>query len=238
MKNYDKSFFKRCEMSFQKKQLGKIENFSFYEKKNFMGAPLYVAKIDTDLQNSFWVFGNEENQVFYDCMTSGSPAAYNDYLGSLVKITPGLLTDYAAPPRGGKKYHAFICHSSDDKVSFVKPLVDELTNLGFHIWYDEFCIPIGKSLRQEIDRGLRSSRYGIIVFSKSFLKKGWANYELDGLVELNLSTKRSVLIPIWYGLDKKDVRKFSPPLSDLNALVTSHLEFDQIVKSISGILRE
>jgi hypothetical protein len=37
-----------------------------------------------------------------------------------------------------KKYDAFICHASEDKDNFVRPLVNFLTDLGADIWYDEF----------------------------------------------------------------------------------------------------
>ena len=149
-----------------------------------------------------------------------------------------MITNYTEPPKGRKKYHAFICHASEDKKNFVKPLAEDLINRGFNIWYDDISLTVGTSLRQEIDNGLRRSRYGIVVLSKSFFEKKWPNYELDGLVELNQSTKRSVIIPIWYKVGKKEVTEFSAPLSGLVAYVSSNMTFDEIVSAISGTLAD
>ena len=117
-------------------------------------------------------------------------------------------------------------------------MAETLINRGFSIWYDDISLTVGKSLRQEIDNGLHRSRYGIVIFSKSFFKKNWPNYELNGLVELNQSTKRSVLIPIWYEVEKKDVLKFSAPLSDLIAYVSTKMTFDEIVSAIAATLAD
>lgn len=48
----------------------------------------------------------------------------------------------------------FISHASEDKADFVKPLADELINLGVSVWYDEYTLRIGDSLRRSIDQGL------------------------------------------------------------------------------------
>ncbi len=41
---------------------------------------------------------------------------------------------------------------------------------------------IGDSLRRKIDKGLANSRFGIVVISRTSSKKGWTNYELDGII--------------------------------------------------------
>ena len=64
-------------------------------------------------------------------------------------------------------YDAFIAHASEDKLEFVRPLAEKLTELGLKIWYDEFELKVGDSLRGSIDRGLVNSKYGIVVLSKN-----------------------------------------------------------------------
>jgi hypothetical protein len=51
-------------------------------------------------------------------------------------------------------HDAFICHASEDKADFVRPLAERLREERIEIWYDEFSLRIGDSLRQSIDRGL------------------------------------------------------------------------------------
>jgi hypothetical protein len=236
MKEYEKPFIDKCRIAIQKQKSGNMTNCSIIDKRKFRGEPLFIAKIETDSDKTFWGIGNESNQGIYSYPSSGSSAAFTTYVGELVQNTPQMITSYREPPKGGKKYHAFICHAWEDKASFVKPLAESLINRGFSIWYDEISLTVGKSMRQEIDNGLRRSRYGIVVLSKSFFQKNWTNYELNGLVELNLLTKRSVIIPIWYEVDKKDVSKFSAPLSDLIAYISTKMTFDEIVCAIAGTL--
>jgi hypothetical protein len=35
-------------------------------------------------------------------------------------------------------YDIFICHTSEDKEGFVRPLAEALRRLGASVWYDEF----------------------------------------------------------------------------------------------------
>ena len=65
----------------------------------------------------------------------------------------------------------FISHASEDKDSVVRPLALALKNKGINVWYDEFELKIGDSLRRKIDQGLSKSKFGIVVISRSFIKK-------------------------------------------------------------------
>ncbi|WP_171477987.1 toll/interleukin-1 receptor domain-containing protein, partial [Acinetobacter baumannii] len=77
------------------------------------------------------------------------------------------------------EYDLFISHASEDKDDFVRPLAETLQGLGLKVWYDEFSMRVGDSLRRKIDSGLRNSRYGTVVLSADFIKKEWTNYELE-----------------------------------------------------------
>jgi hypothetical protein len=78
-------------------------------------------------------------------------------------------------------WDVFISHACEDKESFVRPLAEALRARGLRVWYDEFTITVGDSLRRSIDRGLANSRYGIVVLSPNFFAKDWPQKELDGL---------------------------------------------------------
>ncbi|MCK9385933.1 MAG: DUF1883 domain-containing protein [Nevskia sp.] len=96
---------------------------------------------------------------------------------------PSLVHRDIAPPQDGPGdiYDVFISHASEDKEEIVRPLAQALRSEGLRVWYDEFELRIGDSLRRKIDKGLASSRFGLVVLSPSFIAKGWTNYELDGL---------------------------------------------------------
>lgn len=130
----------------------------------------------------------------------------------------------------GVDWDFFVCHASEDKESIVRELAEKLHKNGFKVWYDEFTLKLGDSLRQKIDYGLANSRYGIVVLSVSFFKKEWPQKELDGLVARE-RRERKVILPIWHGVTKEDVEKFSPILAGRLAAST-HKGLDYVIGEI------
>lgn len=115
-------------------------------------------------------------------------------------------------------YDAFISHAYEDKDDFVRPLSIWLMDRGLKVWYDEFSLKLGDSIRRSIDRGLSNSRYGIVVLSPCFFQKNWPQEELDGLVSKERSGIDKVILPIWHKVDYDDVLNYSPPLADKKAI--------------------
>ncbi|TXK30865.1 DUF1883 domain-containing protein [Pontibacter qinzhouensis] len=135
-----------------------------------------------------------------------------------------------------KKYDVFISHASDDKDDVVRPLAHALQDEGLSVWYDEFELKIGDSLRRKIDKGLANSKFGIVVLSKQFIKKGWTNYELDGIITKSVSGEQIVL-PIWHNITKQEVIDFSPSLADKVARNTSSYTVKEIAEEIADVIR-
>ena len=131
----------------------------------------------------------------------------------------------------GKEYDVFISHASEDKDAVVRPLATALQEKGVRVWYDEFEMRIGDSLRRKIDQGLANSRFGIVVISRSFIKKGWTNYELDGLMTKAIS-RQQVLLPIWHDITKQEVIDYSPSLADKVARNTGQQTVQEIADEI------
>ncbi len=135
-----------------------------------------------------------------------------------------------------KFYDVFISHASEDKDDFVRPLAEKLTEAGFSAWYDEFQLKIGDKLRRSIDRGLANSRFGIVVFSPDFFQKNWTQYELDGLVQKEMTGKKAIL-PLWHKVSKDEVMKYSPSLADTVALNTAMFTIEELVEKLSEVLK-
>ena len=135
------------------------------------------------------------------------------------------------------EYDVFISHASEDKEEFVKPLVDALQEAGYKVWYDEFTLKVGDSLRRSIDNGLKNSRYGIVVLSGAFFSKNWTQYELDGLVTREMEGHK-VILPIWHMVSKNQVLNYSPSLADKKAINSSLSTIDEIVAQLAEVLDE
>tara|TARA_B100002049_G_scaffold191342_1_gene148362 strand:+ start:1084 stop:1926 length:843 start_codon:yes stop_codon:yes gene_type:complete len=143
---------------------------------------------------------------------------------------------FEKPKTETKEYDVFISHSSADKDDFVRPLATELQNLGIKVWYDEFELKLGDSLRRSIDQGLINSRYGIVVLSSSFFKRDWTNYELDGFVNKEMNGMK-VILPIWHKVSKDEVQKFSLSLADKVALNSSIYSVKEIAEEINELIK-
>ncbi len=130
-----------------------------------------------------------------------------------------------------KSWDVFISHASEDKDLFVRPLAVALQSLGVSVWYDEFSLRLGDSLSRSIDKGLASSRFGLVVISPQFLKKPWTEYELRGLISREVEEDR-VILPIWHGVTRRQVVEFSPPLADKVAVKTEGLRAQDVAIQI------
>lgn len=129
----------------------------------------------------------------------------------------------------------FISHASEDKDNFVRPLVNELSQLGINVWFDEQTLEIGDSLRRNIDTGLKKASYGIVVLSHAFFSKKWTQYELDSLINRAVNDENKVLLPIWHNIDAAEVAEYSHYLADKLALQTTIHSIDEIAKELSKI---
>ncbi|ANZ36267.1 hypothetical protein BBK82_09525 [Lentzea guizhouensis] len=113
----------------------------------------------------------------------------------------------------------FISHASEDKRLVAGPLAHYLQSVGFSVWYDDFTLRVGDSVLREIDRGLGSSRYGVVVLSEAFFAKQWPQRELAGLMATAGGDRR--VLPVWHGMNVADVARYSPLLADVKGVSTA-----------------
>ncbi|MGE5607804.1 MAG: DUF1883 domain-containing protein [Bacillota bacterium] len=165
------------------------------------------------------------------------PAFREPSLASVPSLVRPLASDVPPGDDDGeaKQYDVFISHASEDKDELVRPLAHALQGHGLKVWYDEFELRIGDSLRRKIDKGLGASRFGVVVLSKSFFSKGWTNYELDGLVTRAVSGEQ-ILLPIWHNVTRQEVISYSASLADKLARSTATHTVEEIAKEIAEVI--
>jgi len=137
---------------------------------------------------------------------------------------------------GLESYDVFISHATEDQDEVVRPLANALVSAGLRVWYSEFQLRIGDSLRRKIDAGLAQSRFGVVVLSPSFFAKNWPQYELDGLVTKEMGGQQ-VILPLWHRLTKADVVARSPSLADKLARNTADATIDEIAAEIADVIK-
>lgn len=168
------------------------------------------------------------------------PSALPEMRLPSLSTVPSLVQEREKPPEYDnevREYDVFISHASEDKDEVVRPLVVALKSQGLRVWFDEFELKIGDSLRRKIDKGLANSRFGIVVLSKDFIRKGWTNYELDGIITKSI-TGEQVVLPIWHNITKKEVMAFSPSLADKLGRNTSSYTVEEIAEEIAEVINK
>ncbi len=134
------------------------------------------------------------------------------------------------------KFDVFISHASEDK-DYVGELAQALKQAGIKVWYDEYILKWGDSLRETITQGLLNSSFGIVVFSKHFLgKKKWTEFELDSLFAREEGTK--VILPIWHNISREDFLDYDPAFANRMAKQSNKDTIEDIVADLKKLIEE
>ncbi len=116
----------------------------------------------------------------------------------------------------------FISHDSRDKDVLVRNLALEMSMLLCPVWYDEFSLNVGDSLRENIERGLKEAKKCVVILSQNFISNGgWTKAEFDSIYIREIHEKKNVILPVWHNVSVQEVYEYSPRLADKVALNSS-----------------
>ena len=192
-----------------------------------------IFRFVTDYQNPMWM--SSDHLAQRDADYSKKPNMINAFETTPLSSVPSLINhDIEKIKR--ESYDVFISHATEDKDEIARPLAKALRDKNLKVWYDEFELKIGDSLRQKIDKGVANSKFSIVVLSKSFIGKNWTNYELDGIVSKYLTGEQR-LLPIWHKITKQEVIDYSPSLADKVARSTATHTVDEIAVEIAEFIK-
>jgi hypothetical protein len=164
---------------------------------------------------------------------SAGPSSRSAPLGMAAPVAPA--TKKESENGSEQRWDVFMSHASEDK-GYCEPLATALEQAGIRVWLDKTALQWGDDLRSSIDRGLRNCRYGIVIFSKAFLrKKKWTEYELSSLFAIEKVGEKRIL-PIWHGITREDLLEYSAGLADRLAKVSSSDSYENIVHSLCEML--
>jgi hypothetical protein len=124
-------------------------------------------------------------------------------------------TKYAVLQLNHEKHLVFISHDSRDKDSIARPLAHELRKIVGRVWFDEYSLKLGASLRESIERGLRECTRCVLILTPNFLSNtGWTKTEFNSIFTRELIERTNVVIPVWADVTSKQVYEYSPSLAD------------------------
>lgn len=130
--------------------------------------------------------------------------------------------DYMNERNRWEKPKAFVAHDHRDKNEIAEPLAVQLQKFMCPVWYDEFSLRVGDSLRESIEKGLKESNKCIIILTPNFLSNGgWAKREYDSIFTRELIERRNVILPVWHNVTAHDIYQYSPVLADRKGIAWS-----------------
>jgi hypothetical protein len=140
-------------------------------------------------------------------------------LGLTIKVRDQF---YANEKSKADKPLAFISHDSRDKAEIAKPLAERLKKRMCTVWYDEYSLRIGDSLRESIEKGIKECSKCILILSPNFLSNdGWTKKEFDSIFQRELIEGKHLVLPIWHNVSKQEIYNYCPSLSNIVAISSS-----------------
>jgi TIR domain len=133
--------------------------------------------------------------------------------------------------------HAFLCYGTEDRV-LAEKLASAMLAKGVDVWWDEWCIGSGDSLRQKVEEGLGNCTHFIALLTPTSINKPWVNVEIDGGFMRRLGG-HCRFIPLRYRLPVNQLTSLlytmhSPEIRDNNF----EADIEQLINDIHGITRK
>jgi len=180
-------------------------------------------------------------QEVYNCCLSGDKPSVNVSSGEVCR-SKGLYAitrdaEYAMKKSQYEKPLAFISHDSRDKDSLVRELALELSKLMCPVWYDEYSLRVGDSLRESIETGLKETQKCVVVLSPNYLANdGWSKAEFDSVFTREMLEKENVILPVWHEVSAQEVYEYSPSLANKVAL-NSSIGVKELARKLSKVIK-
>lgn len=166
--------------------------------------------------------------------TTGSPA-YARLIEERLGVGMGEVkvisqADGAARPK------VYLAHASEDK-AIVRPIAEYLIARGVDVWFDEWEIELGDSLRQKMEEGLGAMTHFMVILTPNSITKPWVSREIDvGFV--GLVGGRNRMVPLRIDLAVVDLPPFLGTLLCEKLDPTSEKDLASLVDRLYGVSRK
>lgn len=158
---------------------------------------------------------------------------------STVSYTPQQVRDLepvrTAAVSRTQEHDVFLCHAWPDRQDDAKAVYDLLIDENASVWFSEVSLRPGTDMRVAIERGLVSSRMGIVLVTPAMLDKlrtdrSVANAELSALL------RRNLLVPVLHGVTFEELDQVSPTLASRGGFSTAEEPMGDIVVKIAELV--
>lgn len=132
---------------------------------------------------------------------------------------------------------AFISHDSRDKDAVARKIAINLKRMLCPVWYDEFSLKVGDSLREGIEKGLKECKKCILILSPNFLSNnGWTKKEFDSIFTREILTDERLVLPVWYKVTKELIFDYSPSLLNVKGVDWDALGEEEVCRQLYRVI--
>jgi hypothetical protein len=103
------------------------------------------------------------------------------------------------------------------------------------VWFSEVSLRPGTDMRVAIDRGLVSSRMGIVLVTPAMLEKLSTDRSIASN-ELSALLRRSLLVPIMHGTTFEELDQVTPTLASRGGFSTAEEPMESIIEKIAELV--
>lgn len=159
--------------------------------------------------------------------------------GSTVSYTPQQVRDLepvrAAAVVRTQAHDVFLCHAWPDRQADAKEVYDLLLDEDVSVWFSEVTLTPGTDMRVAIDRGLVSSRIGIVLVTPAMLDKLRTDRSIASS-ELSALLRRNLLVPVMHGVTFEELDQVSPTLASRGGFSTAEESMRDVVVKIAELV--
>lgn len=189
-----------------------------YDVRDFVASKIFYLYVDKDVTES------DREQI----MEIGKFYGFNVVLRD---------NKYAMKRKEIESPLAFISHDSRDKDQIARHIANGLSRMGCPVWFDEFSLKPGDRLRESIEQGLKECKKCILILTPNFLSnQGWTKTEFNSIFTREILEEQALIIPVWSGIDKKDVYEYSPSLLNILGVIWSDSDQENTLKKLFNVL--
>jgi len=134
-----------------------------------------------------------------------------------------------------QSHDVFLCHAWPDRQADAKDVYGLLIDEDVSVWFSEVALRPGTDMRVAIDRGLVSSRIGIVLVTPAMLDKLLTDRSIASN-ELSALLRRNLLIPVMHGVTFEELDQVSPTLASRGGFSTAEESMEDIVEKIAELV--
>lgn len=132
-------------------------------------------------------------------------------------------------------HDVFLCHAWPDRQEDAKVLYDLLIDEDVSVWFSEVSLTLGTDMRAAIDKGLVSSRIGLVLVTPAMLDRLRTDRSVAGS-ELSALLRRNLLVPVLHEATFEELDQVSPTLASRGGLSTAEDSMGDIAVKIAELV--